>query len=360
MGREILCHPPPPHILIKKMATVSHLDLFAGTGGFSLALKRAVGETGDSHSFSNDLCKGSEKVYTANFSDKGDKFVLGDLTELSSEGDIPAHNVLTGGFPCQPFSLAGKKLGFQDERSNVFFKIVEIIKTHNPEFVLLENVKNLITHDAGKTFKTIIELLEGCGYSVGHAVLNSLDFGLPQCRERVYIFCHKDPAVVAQISEAVRKHKESASTRHSINISDLLEPTSSVLDKYYYSPKHNKNVYDKLADFVAENPTTTDDPVSVFQYRRFYVRRNARGVCPTLTANMGTGGHNVPILGLPGGVFRKLTPRECFRLQGFPDSYILPEKMSDGALYKLAGNAISVPVAEFILRVYFEKMDYYK
>ncbi len=304
------------------------IDLFTGTGAFSYAFE----QTGLVDCiFANDMVVSSEQIYKLNFPISN--YVLNDLNEINVES-IPQHRILTGGFPCQGFSIAGKQLGFDDPRSNVFWKILEILRHHNTEIVLLENVKNLKSHDDGNTYRIIEEELTNLGYYIKSEVLDtSLISGVPQHRERIYIVCFKDRTKY----ERFEFNFEEIQPRP---ISDFLE--RNVNPKYYYTDK--LKVYDEINKSV----TKSIDENIVYQYRRYYVRENKSGCCPTLTANMGEGGHNVPIIKDSIGI-RKLTPRECFNLQGFPSDYKLPE-ISDSKLYKLAGNAVSVPVIQLISR----------
>jgi DNA (cytosine-5)-methyltransferase 1 len=305
-----------------KTNTLKMIDLFAGTGAFTHAFEK----TGNVECvFANDMVKWSKHVYDANFNHK---LTLGNLNDINVE-TIPKHDILTGGFPCQPFSIAGKQEGFQDERSNVFWKILEIIDYHKPLCVVLENVKNLVSHDDGKTFEIIKQKLTERDYKIKFKVLNtSYITGIPQHRERIYIVCIKSNDVFDKFNLDFPKIPKKT-------ISSLLEPT--VADKYYYTDK--SSTWNLVKNGVIKKET-------VYQYRRVYVRENKSNECPTLTANMGGGGHNVPLILDDKGI-RKLTPRECFNLQGFPSSYKLPN-ISDTNLYKLAGNAVSVPVVELI------------
>jgi DNA (cytosine-5)-methyltransferase 1 len=298
------------------------IDLFAGTGAFTLAFQ-------ETHSvnvvFGNDMVEHSKKIYDENFNHK---LTLKNLNEVTVE-DIPAHDILTGGFPCQPFSIAGLQEGFKDERSNVFWKILSIIDCHQPKCVILENVKNLVSHDENKTFNTIKSNLEKRGYHICHKVLNTADItGIPQHRERIYIVCMKSKQAFDKFSLEFPKIEKK-------KISEFLE--TDVPSKYYYTDKSS------TWELVKKNIVKKD---TIYQYRRVYVRENKSSECPTLTANMGGGGHNVPLILDDKGI-RKLTPRECFNLQGFPSSYKLPA-LCDSNLYKLAGNAVSVPVVRLI------------
>jgi DNA (cytosine-5)-methyltransferase 1 len=298
------------------------IDLFTGTGAFSLAFEDT--EKVDIV-FANDMVEHSKKIYNSNFKHK---FILKDLNDIKVE-DIPSHDILTGGFPCQPFSIAGNKEGFKDERSNVFWKILSIIEYHKPKCVILENVKNLLTHDNKQTFNIIKTNLENKEYHVCYKILNTADItGIPQHRERIYIVCLRNKEIFDKFNlnfEQIEKKK----------ITDFLE--NEINSKYYYNSE--SSTWNLLSKNVLKKDT-------VYQYRRVYVRENKSKECPTLTANMGGGGHNVPII-LDNKGIRKLTPRECFSFQGFPSSYIIPS-LSDTNLYKLAGNAVSVPVVKLI------------
>jgi len=298
------------------------IDLFAGTGAFSHAFQ-ATNKV--KVVFANDMVEQSKKMYDLNFDHT---LTLEDLNKIKPE-DVPPHDILTGGFPCQPFSIAGKQEGFDDKRSNVFWKILELIDYHQPKAVILENVKNLVSHDEGNTFETIKSKLEERGYHLRFKVLNTAKItGIPQHRERIYIVCVKSQAVFDTFSldfpDIVKRP-----------IADFIEPNAPA--KYYYTD--SSSTFELLKEAVKKKNT-------IYQYRRVYVRENKSNECPTLTANMGGGGHNVPIILDDKGI-RKLTPRECFNFQGFPASYNLPN-LADSHLYKLAGNAVSVPVVKLI------------
>jgi DNA (cytosine-5)-methyltransferase 1 len=298
------------------------LDLFAGIGGIRMGFENAGFQT----IFGNDFDAYCKATYDLNFKDV--KLTVGDIVDLKSK-DLPDFDILLGGFPCQPFSIAGYRRGFLDTgRGDLFFQIVRILHDKKPTAVFLENVKNLKSHDGGKTFKIISDALKDEGYHVKEKILNSVEYGnVPQNRERVYIvgFKSKKACDAFEFPEKIERTKK---------LSDILE--KKVDEKYYYAP--TLAMYPKLAEVITK-------PNTVYQWRRAYVRENKSGVSPTLTANMGMGGHNVPLVKDSKGI-RKLTPRECARLQGFPESYELPKDFPDTKLYKQFGNSVSVSVVE--------------
>lgn len=301
------------------------VDLFAGTGAFS----HAFSEYGSNIVYANDFTKESKEIFDLNHNIK---LSLNDINNINPE-DIPEHDVITAGFPCQPFSISGLRKGFDDERANVFWKLLEIFKYHDTQIVILENVKNLCSHDKGNTFKIIKEELEKLGFYLCYKILDTCKItSLPQHRERIYIVGFKN-------RDLYKKFDLDFPEIITDNIIDYLE--DDIDDKYYYTDKY------KVFDLINEQVVKPIEENVIYQYRRTFVRENKSSVCPTLTANMGGGGHNVPLL-LDNRGIRKLTPRECFNLQGFPNDYILPN-LCDGKLYKLAGNAVSVPIVKLIV-----------
>lgn len=310
----------------KQEKKIRTLDLFAGVGGIRLGFEKA----GFTTVFANDFDKYCKDTYDINF--KNAKLVVEDIKNIKTV-DLPKFDFILGGFPCQAFSIAGYRHGFNDKkgRGNLFFEIARIIADRKPEGFMLENVKNLKGHDGGKTFKIIIKTLNDLGYYVKSKVLNSMDYGnMPQNRERIYIVGFKNKKYYKNFSFPEQ-------LKLKVKITDLLE--REVDEKYYYN---GKPLYEKLKDFVVRDGI-------VYQWRRQYVRENKSGVCPTLTANMGMGGHNVPIIRDKKGI-RKLTPLECFRIQGFPKSYKLPKNISNANLYKQAGNSVTVTTVEAVAK----------
>jgi len=249
--------------------------------------------------------------------------------EVENDNSYCVENVIVHN--CQPFSIAGKQKGFDDERSNVFWKILAIIDYHNPKCIILENVKNLLSHDDNNTFRIIKTNLEQRNYHICYKVLNTADItGVPQNRERIYIVCIKSKTIFDKFNLEFENIPKKL-------VSEFFEP-SPIPNKYYYTD--TSSTWDLVKTNIIKKNT-------IYQYRRVYVRENKSNECPTLTANMGTGGHNVPLILDDKGI-RKLTPRECFNFQGFPSNYKLPTNLSDCNLYKLAGNACSIPIIKLI------------
>jgi len=294
------------------------IDLFAGIGGIRRGFQNIFKENIE-FVFSSELDENAKKTYVKNYGD----VPAGDITKIKEE-DIPSHDILLAGFPCQAFSVAGYRKGFEDTRGTLFFDVARIIKYHQPKVVLLENVKGFVGHDKGNTFQIVKETLEEMGYSVYSKVLNSKDFGVAQNRERIYIIALKDIQQEFEFPEPLKEKK---------SLENFLE--KEVSDYFYYN---NKPLYERLKDDV----TRTD---TVYQWRRKYVRENKNSLCPTLTANMGTGGHNVPIIKDAKGI-RKLTPMECVGLQGFDNHFKFPEKLAISHQYKQIGNSVTVTVIQ--------------
>jgi DNA (cytosine-5)-methyltransferase 1 len=297
--------------------------LFAGVGGIELGFKQA----GFTPVLANEIDRYAGKTYGLNHAHP---LVLRDIHELETR-EIPRIDVLTGGFPCQAFSVAGYRRGFKDPRGNVFWEIVRILDEKKPSVVFLENVKNLTGHDGGKTFQVVIEALEALGYHVTSKVMNAAQYSrIPQNRERIYI--------VGFLGQKAFSNFEFPKELNSpLDLAQFIEFDSEVDEKFYYRDKYMSKELEKMI--------TNQD--TVYQWRRHYVRENKSGLCPTLTANMGTGGHNVPLVLTKYGI-RKLTPRECFNLMGFPKSFRLPTDLANSQLYKQAGNAVVVPVIKRI------------
>lgn len=256
----------------------------------------------------------------------------GDITDKNVKKAIPKKfDLICAGFPCQAFSIAGYQKGFNDTRGTLFFDVAEIIQKHRPKAVFLENVKNLKGHDKGNTFKVIKKTLEDLGYVIFDKVMNAMEYAnVPQNRERIFIVCF-DPQQVPNCDSFYfpRKQKLTCSIHDCIDISESTQ-------KLFYN--NSMSHWDELSREIKSKN-------SIYQWRRVYVRENKHSVCPTLTANMGMGGHNVPLILTDNGI-RKLSPKECLNFQGFPNNYIFPPSIPLSACYKQAGNSVVVPLIQ--------------
>lgn len=306
------------------------VSLFAGAGGLDLGFKKS----GFNIVWANEYDKFAAATYRKNL---GNHMFEGDICSVDTKM-IPQADVLIGGFPCQPFSVAGYRKGFEDERGELFWQIIRVANKVKPRVIVLENVKNLVAHNNGETFKTIIETLKAKKYHVTHRVLSSYNFGIPQTRQRIFIVAFK-----------YKKDLDKFSWPHeNAKVKDFRSMLidNDVDSKYFYDKtKYNEMLKEKGVD-------------SVLQIRRHYIRKNASKMFPTLTANMGMGGHNVPIIFDENKkAYRKLTPREAFYVQGFPKNFKLPEDQADSKLYKQAGNAVTVNVAKAVSKQIMEVLN---
>jgi DNA (cytosine-5)-methyltransferase 1 len=313
------------------------LDLCCGIGGFPLAFK-GLGKS----ILSSDWDKQCKITYDYNFS--GHKFVA-DLYDIKTN-EIQAYDILCAGFPCQPFSIAGAQQGFQHQtQGNIFFRICEIIEQTKPKVIFLENVKNLLSHDNGNTFSVIQKSLKDLGYHVKYQILNATTHGnLPQNRERIYIVGFLDDKACSKF----KFPNEIPLTKKLFG--DIIDITVKGDDKLYQTNLNSPSIK-KMKDGITEK-------YIVYQYRRYAVRKNMSGECPTLTANMGSGGHNVPLI-LDNFGIRKLSILECFKLQGFPvpNDYKIPPKISNSSLYHQIGNSIPVSVVQRIASNIIKALD---
>ncbi len=301
-------------------------SLFAGIGGICLGFKQAGADV----VYANEIDHSACETYRHNF-DGAPYLVEGDVYQqhLSKSMGI---DVVAAGFPCQAFSIAGYRKGFEDERGVLYTQVHRIVEECDPKVVFLENVKNLMTHDNSNTYRTIKRSLEDLGYEVTEKVLNTMEYGdIPQNRERIYVvaFKKRDDGSCPEM-DRFRYPEPLKLTR---TVHDIIDYSERKPSCFYYAKDH---IYHDRLDEAMTNPDT------IYQWRRVYVRENKSNVCPTLTANMGTGGHNVPLIRDDFGI-RKLTPEECLAFQGFPPGFGFP-KIARSQMYKQAGNSVSVPV----------------
>jgi DNA (cytosine-5)-methyltransferase 1 len=420
----------------------TYVSLFSGVGGFEQALNKLGGKC----VMASEIDKYANLAYETLYGHK----TVGDITKVKAE-DVPDHDLLVGGFPCQAFSVAGKRLGFEDTRGTLFFEIARIAKVKRPKAMLLENVKGLVSHDKGKTLNTIIQTLCDIGYTVDFEVLNSKYFGVPQNRERIFIIAIRDDLIthepwnVGKRTDVVAKGKRRISqidgvktfnfdwppqTEVTTRLRDILE--DNVDEKYYLSEEKTAKLIAQLAEKEPPKDSTDCEMVGLLDMKgQESIRRvyTPTGVAPTVSTCQG--GHREPKIAVeynrktgigkeldvahtvnhsdwrglnrnqtqnavleeirpvltpdrenkrqngrrfkndgeesftltaqdrhgvaigtpPRYRIRKLTPRECFRLQGFPDSEfdkLVSAGISNSQLYKMAGNAVTVNVIEAI------------
>ncbi len=368
-------------------------SLFAGVGGICLGFKNATFKNYHfKMAWANEIDEYASATYKHNFAHP---LIEGDIEKIVKPSreenlelraqyseklkEILSHkiDVLTAGFPCQAFSIAGHRKGFDDHRGNLFLSILDLItllgqKHGKPEVLFLENVKNLKSHENGRTYKVIKTELEKLGYSVKEKVINTKDVSrLPQNRERIYIIAFLDLktannfTMFDNLDDFKLLRNEQQRVKDIQNVLDL-DLTKKESEKYYYTKAKYPGYFLSQKEYFSLDSTKRkdtrinieEDILEEFQFyqvrRGMYIRKNMNGVCPTLTANMGTGGHNVALIKVKDGI-RKLTPSETFKLQGFPigRGYELPatykgKSFADGRLYKQAGNAVSVDVVTVV------------
>ena len=297
------------------MEVIRFIDLFCGIGGFRQAMIEACRENDliPDCVFSSDIDIACQFSYEENFGDRP----FGDITKVD-EKDIPDHDILFAGFPCQPFSIIGQMQGFNDIRGTLFFDIARILKHKQPTAFILENVKQLVGHAEGKTLKTILKTLQELGYNVQYAVLNALDYGLPQKRERIIIVGHKEP-IFFSFPAPRRPFKP---------LSEILE---KVVDKKHYA-----------SDYITEKRKVRHKSA----YKLSIWHENKAGnICSYPYSCALRAGASYNYLLVNGE--RRLTPREMFRLQGFPDSYKIIT--ADSQARKQAGNAVPVNIVKAVI-----------
>lgn len=344
------------------------VSLFSGIGGFEEGIINS--KLNGKVIFASEIDKYASKSYELNF---GKKFLYGDVKQIKEES-VPDHDFLCAGFPCQSFSIAGKQNGFKDTRGTLFFDVVRILKSKKPKYILLENVKNLISHDRGKTIRVILNVLQDLGYVVDFTVINSNEAGLPQNRERTYIIGILNGKVykyttdnrnkqVNTLKQELNKKKETKSfnffdkvtlTDKKMCLLNILE--TNVEKKYYYSSEiiddylknihinYDKNIENKIIK-ILDLPREVHNDLE--RQRRVY---SIYGISPTILARSDT----TKILLEEKGNYsiRKLTPKETFLAQGFDENFIdnlINGGISDTQLYKQSGNAVSPPVITAIV-----------
>lgn len=347
------------------------VSLFSGIGGFELGIRNSKldGEV----VFSSEIDKHAAASYLANFDNNN---LQGDITKIS-EKDIPDHDLLVAGFPCQAFSIAGRQKGFVDTRGTLFFDVARILKEKQPKYFLLENVKNLVAHDGGKTFKIIIRTLNEIGYTIDFTVINSMEAGLPQSRERTYIVGIRNGKREEKIADKRNRKIDALKSELEYDGFDFFGSL-----EFHNSQKHIVDILEedagprymianeRVADFIRENDfhedgTCRDRIVKLFDLPRDVwndLERQRRvysiyGISPTILARSDAA--KIFMQGADGPYIRKLTPKEVFRLQGFDDDFIdrIQSVASITQQYKEAGNAVSPPVITGIIDHFSKFME---
>lgn len=323
------------------------IDLFAGIGGIRQGFDRAFKDQIQTV-FVSEMDKYAVKTYSTNFKDNFE--ITGDITQIN-EKDIPTFDICLAGFPCQAFSFAGKKLGFEDNykgicRGTLFQEVVRICDFHKPSIIFCENVKGLVSHDKGRTFKVILGAFEQIGYKVFTQVLNSKDFGVPQNRERIYIVCIREDLVKEDFIFP-------EGTKEKVCIRDILED-APIPSKYY------------LSDVRMEGLRAHKERNKAKGNGFGYIIRDLDGIAGTIMASTGMSvtqnliidhrEHSmIPTTRIKGEInkedIRKFTPRECARLQGFSDDFQIV--VSDTQAYKQFGNSVTINVIESIAKNIF-------
>lgn len=297
---------------MRKLKTIS---LFCGAGGLDLGFK----ESGYDIIWANDNDKFAVQTYKHNI---GNHVIESDINDINLD-NIPLAEVIIGGFPCQPFSIMGSELGFEDTRGTLFFKIMEIVQNqiqrgNHPKVIVLENVRRLLTHDKGRTFNVIKKVLENTGYKIFFKVLNTADYGIPQTRNRIFLVCFKDKNINFKFPE-----KEELR----ITMQDLLE--EKVDQKYFLS--------EKIIPTILSNGTGNYNSKSEIDLKI------ARPLCSTMHKMHRASQDNYVTT---NGKIRRITPREAARLQGFPENFEII--VSDTQAYRQFGNAVTVKVAKLV------------
>ncbi|HPO50202.1 MAG TPA: DNA (cytosine-5-)-methyltransferase [Spirochaetota bacterium] len=322
----------------KDIKKLKFIDLFAGIGGFRIALE----SFGANCVFSSDIDVEARKTYKENFGDLPE----GDITKIDSR-DIPKHDILCAGFPCQPFSISGKRLGFEDARGTLFYDILRIAEYSQPNFLLLENVANLIKHNGGKTLNTILNILDSINYDVSFSVLNASEFGVPQSRKRVYFVC-------------VRKDLR---LKKYVFPSPSFEKTS-IKDIAFDDKETQKLILDRKDIFIDEKKVKLSSSGNYFfkPVRVGFVNKGGQGEriyhenghAITLSAYGGGVGAKTGLY-LINNVVRKLSPEECKRAMSFPENFKISANPNQA--YKQFGNSVVVKVLKCVFKKLIEDFN---
>lgn len=297
------------------------IDLFAGIGGIRIALNRA----GAKCVFTSEWDKACQQMYEANFGDKP----VGDITKVDAK-DIPDHDILAAGFPCQAFSIMGEQQGFDDTRGTLFFEVERILAAKKPRAFLLENVKQLVTHDKGRTFKVILQTLDNLGYFIHYRILNGLDFGIPQKRERI---------IIVGFNENLPFHFPCRGNGKIFALEDILDSDEKIDKKHFLSDYMLKKLKEKVPNPPRGLTVWHENKAGNIGIHRFSCALRANGSYNYLMVNGK----------------RRLTPREMLRLQGYPDSFKIV--VNDSEAKKQAGNSVVIPKIEAVAKAMIKALN---
>ena len=296
-------------------------SLFSGIGGLELGFMQA----GFTVAWAIEKDAACCRTYRHNFKDVN--LIETDIRNVDPSM-LDCVDVITAGFPCQPFSIAGKQRGFDDERGHLFYEVGRFIKTHRPRFVFLENVSNLMEHDEGKTFLVVHDVLADLNYSIRYRVLRASEYGgVPQIRDRIYIVAFRDQEDCDRFEFPSKMDLE-------VTIEDVLNRKQKKHDIYYYSIADP--FYKKASKIVTRHD-------SIYRVYHDSIKVTQNRMCPTLTASMGISKNQVPLVVDDFG-FRKITLQECLNFQGFPKEYYFTNNITIDDAYKQVGNSVCVPV----------------
>lgn len=307
------------------MSNVTVGSLFAGIGGIELSFEQAGFKTLWANEFDKDACA----TYRNNFPNV--KLFEEDIRKLDAS-KFEYVDVLTAGFPCQPFSICGNKKGFDDERGNLFFEIMRIVDAIHPPIIFLENVANLTEHDNGRTFNIIHNELISRDYFIRYLVADACDYGVPQHRTRTYIVAFKSQEICEQFCFPEKCELEK-------QIFDIIDKSTKIDERYYLKPDTYQ--YNKMVDAI-------NDEEQIYRFSDYGIQSSKDGISFTLKANMGTWRDRIPIIKDNYGI-RKITPYEALALQGFPETFRF-NGISSQAAYKQIGNSVCVPVVKMIAK----------
>lgn len=339
-----LANAVPPNLSIMLANSIEHyikknnidinytfIDLFSGLGGFRVAFENLKCKC----LFSSEIDSYAKETYKNNFGD----YPQGDITKILSE-EIPDHDILCAGFPCQPFSIGGLRLGFEDSRGTLFFEVARILKDKQPKAFILENVRGIDSHDKGNTLKVIKNTLREVGYEISYKHMNALDYGIPQNRDRWYcIGFRKNLNITFDInSKDGIIYEFPRKTELEFTLEDIVNPNVEGYNSTETAMRNIKKHYDK---YIQNKKIDNTKLIIANDIRPSRCSFKNNGTIPCLTAKMGTGGNNVPVIVNYG---RKLTEKECLLLMGFPEGYKITPKTQQS--YKQIGNSVVVPIIQ--------------